>query len=655
MAILVAPGTDVTIINETFFIPAQATTVPVIFGVTAEQKVLEDGTTVAVGTTTANKIRAITNITQSRTIYGTPRFYRDENGNPLHGDCRNEYGLATLNYVLGITALAYFIRADVNTDDTRANLLTIWDRLVNQAVNKIEADAIAKLNAINLAAGVTIGNPAYRVSLTKTEVTPIVQNALNTIVHVFYSFREKTVANGLVAVNDPVDVVWTNATGYPANTYVFYNNKFYKSTGTTLTTNIPGSASVWQLVEINWKNTKKVFQDDRRTRSFDIYDGPAGFLGLPNTTDRFIGVEGYIQDWNDGQTPSLAVEFTPLELKTLVIDAADAFVLTKEFGRTVSLGADDSSRRTAVVTALQKAVLNVPELYGESITYTMIIAPGFPELVDDLDLLYTNTKSENSVFADGPMNMDPSDYTVWANANSASGLTLPSNRTLPADYPSRLRGDHYYYYGCGVITNIDGQEIVVPASTIALRTMCYSDLISYPWFAPAGIPNGLVTGVSRIGYLRGELGTATEFVDAPLTDGDRIQFALSKINAIPFIDGSGYVIFSQTTSAAVDSELASINIDRGVKYIKRGIRKNSKVFLFKPNDQRTRDQFKAFVDAFLSELVTLRCLFDFATLCDDSNNTSERVAKKELWCDVAIQPITAVEFIYVPITVKKPS
>lgn len=655
MAILIAPGTDVTIINETFFIPAQATTVPVIFGVTAEQKLLDDGTTVAVGTTTANKIRAITNVAQSRNNYGTPRFYRDTNGNPLHGDCRNEYGLATLNYVLGITALAYFIRADVNTDDTRSNLLAVWDRLVNQAVAKIESDSIAKLNSINLAAGVTIGNPLYRVSLTKAEVTPIVQNALNTILHVFYSFREKTVANGLVAVDDPVDVVWTNTAGYPANTYVFRNNKFYKSTGTTVTTDVPGVAGVWQLVDINWRNTKKVFQEDRRTRSFDIYDGPAGFLGLPNITERFVGVEGYIQDWATGTTPSLANQFTPLEIKNLVIDAADAFVLTKEFGTTVSLGSDDASRRTAIVTALKKAVLNVPELYGESITYTMVIAPGFPELVEDLSLLYAYTKAETSTFADGPMNMDPSDYVVWANASSASGLTLPSNRTLPAGYPSRLRGDHYYYYGCGVITNIDGNEIVVPASTIALRTMCYSDLISYPWFAPAGIPNGLVTGVSRIGYLSGELGTATEFVDAPLTDGDRIQFAQSKINAIPFIDGSGYVIFSQTTSAAVDSELASINIDRGVKYIKRGIRRNSKAFLFKPNDQRTRDQFKAFVDAFLSELVTLRCLFDFATLCDDSNNTSERVAKKELWCDVAIQPITAVEFIYVPITVKKPS
>lgn len=654
MAILVAPGTEVTIINETFFIPAQATTVPVIFGVTAEQKLLSDGLNVASGTTIANKIRSVSGIGQSQTLFGIPRFYRDSLGNDLHGDSRNEYGLAALNYCLGITALAYFIRADVNTDDTRANLLTIWDRLITQAAAKVESDATAKLNAINLTAGVIIGNPLYRTSLTKVEITPIIQAALNTIVHTFYSFREKTQANGLAVVDDPTPSVWS-AIAYTAGSYVYKssNTTFYKALVNVAGTDVPGivANTIWQAVTIDWKNTKGIFQNDRTTMPFKVYGGPAGFSGLP--TDTFIGVIGAIAAWVSGSV--IAAEFTPIEAKTLVLYMGDDFVLTKEFGTSTSLGADDASRRAAIVTALQKAVLAVPELYGESITYTIVIAPGFPELVSELSDLYVSARSETATIADGPMNMDPDDYYDWARASSASGLTLSSNRTLPAGYPSRLYGDHYYYYGCGVITNLDGRDIVVPASVIGLRTICYSDLISYPWFAPAGIPNGLVTGVSRIGYLSGELGTATTFIDAPLRDSDRIKFAEKKINAIPFIDGSGYVVFSQTTSAPVDSELASINIDRLVKYIKRGIRKNSKAFLFKPNDQRTRDQFKAFVDGFLSELVTLRGLFDFVSLCDKSNNGSVRVAKKELWCEVAIQPITAVEFIYVPITVKKPA
>ena len=719
MAILQSPGTDVTVINETFFIPAQATTVPVIFGVTAEYKFQSNGIDVAQGTTQSNKIRAITSVAQSMNLYGTPRFYRDSLGRDLHGDSRNEYGLACLNYVLGITALCYFIRADVNTDDTRANLLNIWQRLVldsefgippvndsiDDAQTKIENDATALLNSINLANGWGIGHPNHRVSLTYAEIKPLFRAALDATVHKFYSFREKTVLNGLVAVDDPTVTVWNSSPGtYPSGVYVYYapSTSYYISTGPTIatdvpapptwtatayptvgtkvyhtgtaayyisvaaaiSTDVPGAApSVWALssqpwspITISWKNTRKIFFDDKTAQPFKVYGGPAGFFGLP--TDTFVGLDGYLLDWvasTSGSTVGHEKEFTPLEAKALLGSVSDDFLLTKEFEASASLGVDDGARRLAIQTALQKAVLAVPELYGESITYTLVIAPGFPELVDDLALLYSNTNSETATLADGPMNMSPEDYVAWAAASSASGLTLPSSRVLPAGYPSRFRGDHYYYYGCGVITNVAGTDIVVPASVIGLRTICYSDLITYPWMAPAGLPNGQVVGVSRIGYLEGDLGSATTFVDAPLTQGDRNQFAAQKVNAIPFIDGSGYVVFSQTTSAAVDSELSSINVDRCVKYIKRGLRKNSKPFLFKPNDQITRDQFKAFVDGFLSELVTLRALYDFATLCDKSNNTPERVAKKEMWCEVAIQPITAVEFIYIPLTVKKPS
>jgi hypothetical protein len=37
--------------------------------------------------------------------------------------------------------------------------------------------------------------------------------------------------------------------------------------------------------------------------------------------------------------------------------------------------------------------------------------------------------------------------------------------------------------------------------------------------------------------------------------------------------------------------------------------------------------------------------------CDESNNTPDRIDRNELWVDVAIKPIKAIEFIYVPIRV----
>jgi hypothetical protein len=39
-------------------------------------------------------------------------------------------------------------------------------------------------------------------------------------------------------------------------------------------------------------------------------------------------------------------------------------------------------------------------------------------------------------------------------------------------------------------------------------------------------------------------------------------------------------------------------------------------------------------------------------VCDDSNNTPARIDRNELWIDIAIQPVKAIEFVVIPIRVR---
>jgi phage tail sheath protein FI len=55
--------------------------------------------------------------------------------------------------------------------------------------------------------------------------------------------------------------------------------------------------------------------------------------------------------------------------------------------------------------------------------------------------------------------------------------------------------------------------------------------------------------------------------------------------------------------------------------------------------------------SFLADLMTKRALYDFIVVCDESNNTPARIDRNELWIDVAIEPVKAAEFIYIPIRV----
>ena len=100
MTTLVSPGVSVTIIDESFFIPAQAPTVPLIFIATADEKLRPDGITPAAGTFESNVVRTVTSVKQSTDLYGIPRFIQDSSGNQFHGDARNEYGLFALNQFL---------------------------------------------------------------------------------------------------------------------------------------------------------------------------------------------------------------------------------------------------------------------------------------------------------------------------------------------------------------------------------------------------------------------------------------------------------------------------------------------------------------------------------------------------------------------------
>ena len=53
-------------------------------------------------------------------------------------------------------------------------------------------------------------------------------------------------------------------------------------------------------------------------------------------------------------------------------------------------------------------------------------------------------------------------------------------------------------------------------------------------------------------------------------------------------------------------------------------------------------------------MVAKRGVYDYIVVCDESNNTSDRIARNELYVDIAVEPVRAVEFIYIPIRLKNP-
>lgn len=299
--------------------------------------------------------------------------------------------------------------------------------------------------------------------------------------------------------------------------------------------------------------------------------------------------------------------------------------------------------KKVITDRIASTILTNDEVRADTIFFNLIAAPGYPELIDEMLTLNVDRKESAFVIGDTPFSLNPSSTSLQAWATNANNA--PSNGDLGLVSSSEYLG---VYYPSGLTTNVDGTEVVVPASHMVLRVMAFNDQVAYPWFAPAGFQRGTVTNATSVGYLTAQ----DEFIPLTLNQGQRDVLYLNNVNSIVNIPGRGLVVFGQKTRSNVESALDRINVARLVNYIRFQAERIAEPFLFEPNDSQTRAAVAERYETFLAELVTLRGVFDFLVVVDETNNTPARIDRNELWVDIAISPTKAAEFIYIPIRIR---
>ena len=300
------------------------------------------------------------------------------------------------------------------------------------------------------------------------------------------------------------------------------------------------------------------------------------------------------------------------------------------------------AQRAVVVAALKSLIdTNAAVRDTDTLVFNLLACPGYPEAVQNLVNLNSDRNQTAFVVADTPFRLEPDATTLSAWGNNTNGA-LDNGDVGAVTY------DDYtaFYYPSGYSNDNFGNYIVVPPSHMMLYTIANSDNVSYPWFAPAGLRRGVVQNATAVGYVDP---TTDEFVQTSLYEGLRNVLAEAKVNPIATIPGSGLVVMGQYTRASVASSLDRINVARLVCYLRRQLEILARPFLFEPNDSITRSEIKGAVDNLLLELVAQRAIYDYITVCDTSNNTPSRIDRSELWVDIAIEPVKAVEFIYIPL------
>ena len=153
----------------------------------------------------------------------------------------------------------------------------------------------------------------------------------------------------------------------------------------------------------------------------------------------------------------------------------------------------------------------------------------------------------------------------------------------------------------------------------------------YPWYASAGESQGQLVGVTKLAFL-------------PNT-GARDKLYVSQVNPVTSFPGRGMVIFGQKTLQAENSAFSRINVRLLFNYIKRNLSQLLRAYVFELNDEFTRNSIKAQIDSFLQRVQTLRGVYEFLSVCDETNNTAQVIDNNQLVVSVFLKPSRVAEYI----------
>lgn len=182
-----------------------------------------------------------------------------------------------------------------------------------------------------------------------------------------------------------------------------------------------------------------------------------------------------------------------------------------------------------------------------------------------------------------------------------------------------------------VYDSYSGQQVWAPFSGFAAAAIARNDAARYPWIAPAGFTNGLVTN-------------ALELASTP-NQKQRDELYKVNLNPVTFFPAQGNVIYGQKTLSRKPSAFDRINVRRLFLALERPSKKLSQFFVFEPNTTFTRTRLVNALIPIFDRAKNTEGVYDYLIVCDERNNTPQVIDNNELVVDFYIKPVRASEFI----------
>lgn len=232
---------------------------------------------------------------------------------------------------------------------------------------------------------------------------------------------------------------------------------------------------------------------------------------------------------------------------------------------------------------------------------------------------------------DPPFGLRSQQVVDWHNGMLLSDLAAAINSSYGALYWPWLK----------IFNQFDGSEIFVPPSGFIAGVFSRTARVREQWFAPAGLN-------------RGHLLTALD-VEFNATQGERdlLYGSGNAVNPIVNFPVDGITVFGQRTLQRRQSALDRVNVRMLLIFLKKNLTRLLRFFLFEPIDRFLYAQVRSAITPFLEDVMARRGLQGFKVICDETNNTPERIDRNELWVSVLLKPTRAAEFIILNLVIMR--
>lgn len=197
-----------------------------------------------------------------------------------------------------------------------------------------------------------------------------------------------------------------------------------------------------------------------------------------------------------------------------------------------------------------------------------------------------------------------------------------------------------YYPPVKVFDDVNNVAVQLPASIPALGTMAFTDRVSHPWFAPAGLNRG--------GLNRDSIGFDVLVLTDQLKQSERDSLYENRINPIArFPDVPQGVVWGQKTLQLKSSALDRINVRRLLVRAKKLVASAVRFLVFEQNDNTTQTQFRQLVNPILADIQQKQGLTNFFVQMDETTNPPELVDRNIMSGKIFLVPTRSAEFISV--------